>query len=344
MNLHLDDERAADVALAAATGKPSPKPVPRPKFEPKLYTLKQILNESAEKALGDKPPRGITTGHYLIDRITGGMRPDDVWLIGADTSVGKSCMCVALADENLLAGKRVLIVTSEDGKERYAGRLMCRRAKCDANRYRDHKLEPDERARVQAVADAALPIPVYLDCRGVPVEETAAQIFYVVKNHGIDLVLCDYLQAWRSERHFQDKTREVDVVGRTLVDTLKRSNVSAAVFTQLTIESRFVKPNVHHIRDCKDPGQWSETAMFLYELDSQLLDKDDNQIAVAGCICAHLDKVKDGERGKVVPLDFHAKTVSFRRVDHPGEVPVESYEEAGYDDFDDFDDRGRDGN
>lgn len=338
MSTSIDTTRASEVALAAATGKAAPKPVPRPRFGPKLYTLRQLLAESAEAALGDKPAQGLTSGHYHIDKITGGMRVDDVWLIGADTNVGKSCKCVELADENLLCGKRVLIVTSEDGKERYGARLMCRRAKVDAYRYRDHKLEPDERRRVQAVADAALPVPVYLDCRGVTVEETAAQIYWVVKEHGIHLVLCDYLQAWRSERLFQDKTREVDVCGRTLVDTLKRSGVAGAIFTQLTIESRFIKPNVHHVRDCKDPGQWSETAMFLYEQEKDIKDDEGAVIIKAGTICVHLDKVKDGERGKVVKEDFDKVTASFRRVDPPNEVPVENYDE-----YDDFDESGRDG-
>ena len=327
MNDPIDTQQAAASAVAAASGKPAPKRVPRPRFEPKLRTLKQILSSSAERALNRKPSRGLTTGHYLLDRITGGLKPDDVWLIGADTNVGKSCECVALADENLIAGKRVLIVTSEDGEERYAMRLMCRRARCDAYRYRDHELTETERRRVQAVADAALPVPVYLDARGVSVEETAAQIFWIVREHGIELVECDYLQAWRSEQHFQDRTREVGTCARVLVDTMKRSGAAGVLFTQLTIEARTVKPNVHHVRDCKDPGQFSETAMFLYELEKGISDKNGKLVAKAGDIAAHLDKVKDGERGKVVPLDFHAETVSFRRVDHPREIPVEAYDD-----------------
>jgi replicative DNA helicase len=323
----IDMSHAAAVAVAAAEGKPAPKRVPRPRFEPKLRTLKQLLASSAERALGRKPSRGLTTGHYLIDRITGGLKPDDVWLIGADTNVGKSCECVALADENLLAVKRVLIVTSEDGEERYAMRLMCRRARCDAYRYRDHELNDAERARVQAIADAALPIPVYLDARGVTAEETAAQIFYTVREHGIHLVLCDYLQAWRSEHHYQDRPREVGTCARVLIDAMKRSGAAGVLFSQLTIESRTVKPTVHHVRDCKDPGQFSETAMFLYELEKGITDKNGKLLAKAGDIAAHLDKVKDGERGKVVPLDFHAETVSFRRVDHPREIPVEAYDD-----------------
>ena len=310
----LNTKRAAAVAIAAAKGEKLPPRPPRPHYEPKVKTLKEIMTRSAARALGKKREILLTTGHWQIDRITGGPAPNDVWCIGADTSVGKSTEAVAIADENLLTGKRVLIVTGEDHWHRYGARLMCRRARCNAYRYRDRCLTPAEKKRVQTVVDQALPIPVYLDGRGVDVEELAAQILWLVAEHGIHLVEADYLTAFASKkRRFETRKAEVYFCARTMTDCMRRSGAAGILFSQLTIENRRTKPDIHHVRDCKDVGHMVETAGFLYELPKGIV-KDGQHLARVGDKAMHLDKVKDGERGKVVLLKWDKKTASFRRV------------------------------
>src|SRR5690348_15026539 len=165
-----------DQADLHAAGKPLPdaKGNVRPLAlnVPRVLTVSDLLVASVMKL---KEPRGsqCKTGHYQLDMITGGLRPGFSWLFGATTSWGKSSWLVSVADENIKAGKRVLIVSSEDTEEVYGDRLMVRRSGVDASRYRDGKLHDHELDKIKEVLRTAEELPVFCDARRYPVEDLA---------------------------------------------------------------------------------------------------------------------------------------------------------------------------
>ena len=117
---------------------------PAAQLVPRVHTVRDLLT-GARKRVSEMSKEDIcTTGHYKLDKITGGIRKGFCWLFGADTSFGKSSWLISVADENILDDKRVMIVSSEDTEEIYGDRLMIRRAQVDAMRFRDRKLDPAE--------------------------------------------------------------------------------------------------------------------------------------------------------------------------------------------------------
>jgi replicative DNA helicase len=194
---------------------------------------------------------------------------------------------------------------------------MCRRSGCNAERLRDHCLSPAEVLKVQAIAKAALPVPVYMDAIGVEVEEIVAQLHQIIPQERIDLVLVDYIQSIHCRSLKQDRRTEVAFVAKELTDAIKACGAAGILFTQLTIESRIAIPSLHNVRDSKDVSHGAETIILGYEASSSVNGPDGVQMAVEGDKLTLCDKVKNGTRGGIIRHDWDTETASFKRVLRP---------------------------
>lgn len=282
---------------------------------PRVLTVEAVLASSGVRALSEKRiNRGCTSTHWKIDRITGGLRPSFTWLVGADTSWGKSSYLIAIADDNIKAGKRVLIVSSEDTEEVYGDRLMIRRTKVDALRYRDQELNEDERILVQNQMNAGEPVPVYVDARRWNIEDLAPHITKIIRDEKIDVVAFDYVQEFRSKRRHQDervKYREIASMCRHIA---KDAKIAGIIFSQLTLDDKTKVPNRHNIRECRDIANAAEVILIGFEPEKAIEDKDGNIIVCAGAKCIFVDKVKNGPRGAKVALEWNEDSACFETV------------------------------
>ena len=303
---------------------------------PRVLTVLDILSSSSVRALATRERNlNCTTGHYKLDQITGGLRGGFTWLVGADTSWGKSSWLIAMADDNIRAGKRVMIVSSEDTEEVYGDRLMVRRAQVNAMSYRDQKLTLEEREAVARVVCSAEEVPVYVDARRWPIEDLAPHLTKLIREESIDVIAFDYIQEFRSKRRHQDervKFREIASVCRHIA---KDSKIAGVLFSQLTMDDKTKIPNRHNIRECRDIANASEVILIGFEPDSDLTDKENRLIAKAGQKCVFVDKVTNGPRGKKMPLQWNENSACFTTVRDP---EIERYEQmaresGGHDDI-----------
>jgi replicative DNA helicase len=166
---------------------------------PRVVTLSDMLTGARERVFAKEERKFCTTGHYRLDAITGGIRGGYTWLIGADTSFGKSSWLIALTDINIDMGKRVLIVSSEDAEELYADRLMVRRAGVNAARFRDHQLTGEEIDLVLEAEKLAKPVPVYVDARRWAIEDLIPHLKTIIREQKIDVVAFDYVQEFQNQ-------------------------------------------------------------------------------------------------------------------------------------------------
>lgn len=303
----------SDVSKGAA-GEPirlAPSPA-----DPKVLTVKDLLDASAERALKRAPSLACTTGVSRLDDATGGLRPGHVWVFGADTNWGKSSFLIMVADENMAKGKRVLIVSAEDDASLYGDRLMVRRSRINAKRYRDRRLTPDEMDRVTDTVAAARPDPVFLDARGKSAEHVAEQVKWAIQQHGIDLVCYDYLQEFRSKRKHQDRRNEVSEVAATLREAVKTSGKTGIIFSQITVSAEKKYPDKHSIRESRDVSNAAEVIILGFTPTEDIKRPDGSLVALAGVKCALVDKAKDGIKG-AVPLDWNEELAAFEAM--PGE-------------------------
>jgi len=314
-----------------------------PSDAPRVLTVQDLLR-GARIAADDKRSRvTVTTGNHRLDEITGGMMPGFVWVFGADTSWGKSSWLVMVADENIKAGRRVLIVSAEDSEKIYGDRLMLRRSRISANALRRKQVSPEERQKMLTVESEAQDAPVFLDARGRGVEWVARHVKQIIREQAIDLVAFDYLQAFDNEKPQQDRRNQVTYIARTLTDITKSADKTGIIFSQITIEKGKPIPDKHSIRESRDVSNAAEVVLLGFKPEKDMMAASRNGggaelLVEAGARALFIDKCKNGPRGAILPMPWDEHSACFDTAKDPETERLQSFvDQAGS--FDDFDNR-----
>lgn len=298
--------------------------------ELRVLSVKQVLQASMDRAIDTRPLPRCTTGHWEIDQATGGMRPGHVWVFAAETSWGKSSWLISIADENIRDGKRVLIVSSEDTEELYGDRLMARRARVVASHLRDKTLTPLELERVTRTAAQGEDIPLFVDARGVFLEDALPRIDRIIKSENVDLVAFDYLQEFKTKQRFQDERVRFREIARMQRDVVKDNKRTGIIFSQITEIAGKKYPDKNSIRESRDVANAAEAILIGYE-PKELIDREGADPILPGTKCVKIDKAKDGWK-KQVPLRWNGECACFELVAPP---EPEAHEMTN-DDWDDY--------
>lgn len=290
---------------------------------PRILTVRQLVEGSAKRAQEPRTRGACATGHYVLDRNSGGLRPGHCWVFGAETSWGKSSWAVLLTDLNLRQKRGVLIVSFEDSEGVYGDRLLARRADVSATRLRDGRLKPDELSRVTGVVNRAEDAPVFLDARGKSAEWACDGIRGLCEEHpDIQLVIVDYLQEARSAKKHQDRKNEVSYVASLIRSTVKRLGRAGLIMSQLTAEEG-ERPGKYSIRESKDAAMGAEGILLgFYSSDggkkacARDHDKAERVIVVA--------KAKDGPVGYAITQPWNERWAGFESVSDPENAAAEA--------------------
>jgi replicative DNA helicase len=333
--------KAEDINDLAAAGKlpadpkSQAKPVnaeaqKRDEEEARVVSVKQLLHGAMQRALQPKTEKTVlTTGHWEIDRDTGGFRNECVWVVGAKSSWGKSSYLVMVADENIRRGKRVLIVSAEDPDSLYGDRLMVRRTRVDRHRFSAGALERDEQDRVTDALGKAEDVPVFLDARGKSVEWAAKRVRRLIQSDGIDLIAWDYLHAFDQEKPGQngDRRAQLNYISRVMTDTVKTTGKAGIIFAQVTPDTKSQVPDMYEIRDSKDVVNAAEVVAIGFEPAISIeRDQDGQKVIIADksskALVIAKNKPGPGPKGRVYGMGSDYKHGCFNVVKCPDDGPL----------------------
>ncbi len=299
---------------------------------PRVLTMRELLNFSAEKALNPDPKRSrLTTGHYKLDNITGGYQSGMVWVLAADSGFGKSSDCIKVTDENIRAGKRCLVVSSEDSEKLYGDRYMCRRTRVDALAYRDGKLSPDDAVKVKLAAAKGELVPTFIYAGGWKLEDLCIHVDKVIKECKIDWVGWDWLGAFRTKRNYQDERIRMREMAAMMRIVIKRNGITGCIYSQVTIDDKTEVPTRQNIRDCRDVAHAADVIVLGFKLKKPT-DINGEQLK-EGTRCLIVDKVKDGPTGFRFPVPWDSRSACFDTVLDPER---ERFQQVVGNQFDDF--------
>lgn len=271
---------------------------------PRIYGERDMLG--SVPTVPDRETYG-TTGHWKLDEYTGGLRPGEVWLLGADTSWGKSSFAVMVYDECKRVGKRVLIVSAEDSLATYGARLLRRRARIPAQLLRQRRLDAGHHTRIAAARAESELNAAFIDARGRTVEWLVPSVARAIKEFRFDVVIFDYLGAFECKLAQQDRRNMTRYVARVMTDCVKAAGVCGVLMSQLTLNEEDKIPGKLSYRDSKDLLQMAEVGAIGF-----IAPDDDGENCVKGDRCVKLVKVKEGEGvGKKVRLNWHPTIACF---------------------------------
>ncbi len=238
--------------------------------------IKDVLKSTIDHVdkLYDKKAHitGLPTGFTDLDMLTTGFQPGDLIVVGARPGMGKTAFCLNIATYVGIEVKEpVALFSLEMSKELIVLRMLCAEAEVDSNKVRSgYHSKEDYRKLVNAagrLADAS----IYIDDTFSSVLEIRAKARRLKAEHGLGLIIIDYLQLIKGHSKYNQREQEISDISRSLKALAKDLSVPVVVLSQLNrdCEKRGAdkRPILADLRESGAIEQDADTILFLYRGD-----------------------------------------------------------------------------
>jgi replicative DNA helicase len=262
---------------------------------------------------------GLTTGFADLDKMTSGLQRQDLVIIAARPSMGKTSFALMLAENAAIhAGAVVGIFSLEMSKEALVMRLLCSQGNIDAQRFRNGFLSRPEWAQIAKSLGTLADASIFLDdTAGITVLEMRAKTRRLAaEQKKLDLIIVDYLQLMSgSAKRFESRQQEVSQISRELKGLAKEMNVPVVALSQLSRapESRSDhRPQLADLRESGALEQDADVVAFIYREEQYKTPEERNNLPedqknVAELIVA---KQRNGPTG-TIDLRFTPSSMRF---------------------------------
>jgi len=181
---------------------------------------------------------GLTTGFTELDKLTSGLQPSDLIIVAARPSMGKTSLCLTLAQNAAIQANAVVGVFSlEMSKESLVMRMLCSEGHVDAHRFRAGFLSREEWARLAGALGTLSETKIFIDdTPGISVLEMRAKARRLAaEQKRLDLIIVDYMQLMSgSSKRSESRQQEVSQISRELKGLAKELNVPLVALSQLS--------------------------------------------------------------------------------------------------------------
>ena len=255
---------------------------------------------------------GISTGFRDLDRDTSGLQKSDLILVAARPSMGKTAFTLNIATYAALHGHTVAFFSLEMSKEQLVQRMLCSEGGIDSQRLRTGQLEDADWDRLINTADRISKASIYIDdTAGINVMDLRSKARRLKAEHGLDLIVIDYLQLMqgRARSSSDNRQQEISEISRSLKALARELDVPVVALSQLSrsVESRTVKkPMLSDLRESGSLEQDADIVMFLYRED--YYDQETERKNITEVIIA---KHRNGPIG-TIELFFQKEFTKFR--------------------------------
>ena len=265
---------------------------------------------------------GVATGFEDIDEMTAGLQPADLVILAARPSMGKTAFALNIGRNVALRnGRTVGVFSLEMAKEQLFMRLLTSEAQVDSHRFRTGLLtQKDYGALTNAMGRLAEMRMHIDDTAGIGVLEMRAKSRRLKAEHGLDLVVIDYIQLMQGRGRFENRTQELSSISRALKQLAKELNVPVVALSQLSRapESRARTDRRPQLSDLRESGaleQDADVVMFIYR--DEMYERTPENEGIAEII---IGKQRNGPTG-MVKLAFLKEQTRFELLSRPGASP-----------------------
>ena len=268
--------------------------------------INQIVIESIDKINTVYESRGGLTGIPTeftdLDKLTSGLQPSDLILVAARPSMGKTAFTLNIASNVAIREKKsVAFFSLEMSKTQLMQRMLCSEASLDSQKVRIGDIPDEDWHKLMMVAEVIGKAPLYIDdTAGIQVNELRSKARRLKSQHGLDLIIIDYLQLMQGSGKGNGDNRQAEIaeISRSLKSLARELNVPIIALSQLSrgVESRQIKrPMLSDLRESGSLEQDADIVMFLYREDyyePETANKNITEVIVAKHRNGPVDTVK----------------------------------------------------
>lgn len=242
---------------------------------------------------------GIPTGYRDLDRMTSGFQRNDLIIIAARPSMGKTAFALNIAQNVAInTDENVAIFSLEMGAEQLVQRMLSAEGNIDSQRLRTGKLNKDDWGKLTLAMGSLSHAGIYIDdSPGIRVADIRSKCRRLKQEHGLGMIIIDYLQLISgSEKSRENRQQEVSEISRSLKGLARELEVPLIALSQLSrsVESRQDKrPMMSDLRESGSIEQDADIVGFLYRDDYYDNEAENQTIEII------LSKQRNGPTGTV---------------------------------------------
>ncbi|HHV71816.1 MAG TPA: replicative DNA helicase [Clostridia bacterium] len=212
---------------------------------------------------------GIASGFSDLDKITSGFQPSDLIIVAARPSMGKTAFCLDIARNAAInQGETVAIFSLEMSKDQLAQRMLCAEARVEGQRLRTGFLTENDWPRLTYALGRLSEAPIFIDdTPGISIMEMRTKARRIKAEHGLGLLIIDYLQLMQSSSRIENRQQEISEISRSLKGLARELQVPIIALSQLSraVESRQdKKPMLSDLRESGAIEQDADVVIFIY--------------------------------------------------------------------------------
>jgi replicative DNA helicase len=260
---------------------------------------------------------GVPTGFTDLDEMTSGLQPSDLVIVAARPSMGKTSLVMNMAQHvGTKTDMTVGIFSLEMSKEQLFLRMLTGEARIDAHRLRGGFLGERDWGKLSQALGTLSEAKIFIDdTPGIGVLEMRAKCRRLQSEHGLHMVIIDYVQLMQGRGRFENRTLELASISRSIKGLAKELNVPILVLSQLSraTESRSDhRPQLSDLRESGALEQDADVVIFIYREDAYA-DKNAPPSEQTGVAELIIGKQRNGPTG-VVKLAFIREFTRFENL------------------------------
>jgi len=288
-------------------------------FQPLERILPNTLQVLEERYDHRGSIRGIATGIKNLDLQLGGLQPQELVVLAARPSVGKTSLALNIAAYNAVRlHKPVGIFSLEMSREQLAERVISSEAMIEADKLRSGYLSQEDWQALTQVSNKLAEAPLFIDdTAGLTALEIRAKAKRLAVSARAQLLIVDYLQLASSGEKVESRVLEVAQITRMLKNLARELNVPIIVVSQLSrdIEKRDrKKPQLSDLRESGAIEQDADIVIFLYTDESVDTAEVNTRTPTNALVAKH----RNGKQGNV-KLMFDKRYTRFESLDMAAE-------------------------
>jgi replicative DNA helicase len=257
---------------------------------------------------------GVPTGFTDLDKILGGLNKSDLIIVAARPGMGKTALQLSIGQAAARRyGKRVAIFSLEMSAEQLVQRMIAAETRIDSQRLRRGDLQEHEwpifYESIGRISEALIFIDDTPSITPMQLRTKARRLY---AEHGLDLIIIDYLQLMQGERSMSNRVQEISEISRGLKGLARELDVPVVAASQLSraVEQRQEKrPQLSDLRDSGSIEQDADVVLFIYR-DEYYHPDDSERPNIAEISIA---KHRNGPTA-VVDLYWYGQLATFRNL------------------------------
>jgi replicative DNA helicase len=241
-----------------------------------LRPIRQVLDKFYDRIEYLQQHRGevvgIPTGLTDLDKLLGGLQRSDMIVMAGRPGMGKTSLALSIALQAARRHqKRIALFSLEMSDEQLVQRLVSAETGIDSQRLRLGDIKDDEWPTFIQATHLLSNTQVFIDdTPGITIMDLRTKARRLHAEHGLDMIIVDYLQLMRGETRSENRQQEISYISRNIKGLARELNVPVLALSQLSrqVESRHDKrPMLSDLRESGSIEQDADVVLFIYRDD-----------------------------------------------------------------------------